>query len=155
MLYAKSALIESKVHFLQITSLFTFCTTRSQDALYFSIPRECIFLREERSNKSPNALAYPGVPRFPLNWWAWNAESLVAPLRNGMGAMSYSHSSSSFIKCTPNKAPVMIFSGQITADACCVTARRCTSPDCCRSWWRVKSVCKGIQNSKIKPSAFS
>lgn len=46
MLYAKCALIESKVHFLQITSLFTFCTTRSRDALYFSA-REWIFLTEE------------------------------------------------------------------------------------------------------------
>lgn len=147
MLYAKCALIESKVHFLQITSLFTFCTTRSQDALYFSIPRECIFLREERSNKVPmlwHTLASltslwtdgPGM----LNRWLHHC------------GMSYSHSSSSFIKCTPNKAPIMIFSGQITADACCVTARRCSSPDCCR---RVKSVCKGIQNSKIKSSVFS
>lgn len=66
-----------------------------------------------------------------------------------MGAMSYSHNSYSFIKCTPNKAPIMIFLGQITADACCVTARRCTSPDCYGNCRRVKSVCKCILNSKV------
>lgn len=43
----------------------------------------------------------------------------------------------------------MIFSGQITADACCVTARRCTSPDCYGNCRRVKSVCKCILNSKV------
>jgi len=44
-----------------------------------------------------------------------------------MGVMSYSHNSYNFIKCTSNKASVTIFSGQITADSCCVTARQYTS----------------------------
>lgn len=131
MLYAKCAPIESKVHFLQITSLLTFCTTRSKDALYFSAP--------QLGNGSSYQRSAGGVIKVtmfwhrlesssvPLNCCSWNAEPLVTPLRNDMGVMSYSHNSYNFIKCTANKASIMIFSGHITADACCVTARRCSS----------------------------